>query len=58
MNKRKDKEGRLNFGVIQGVILLGAGSALMVNLWGKGILLTIPFILIGIGFYVQTKAIK
>jgi hypothetical protein len=48
----------LNINIMLGVIFLVAGIILMFFLWDKGLISTVPFILIGIGVLALTGAIK
>ena len=48
----------LNINILLGVVFLVGGIILMFFLWNKGLISTVPFILIGIGVLALTGAIK
>jgi hypothetical protein len=60
MAKEVDKKpfAFLNINILLGAIFLVAGIILMFFLWDKGLISTVPFILIGIGVLALTGAIK
>ena len=56
--KKATKTNSFGLGKIFGIIFMAAGLFLVSFTWGKGVISTVPFIVIGVGILAFTGAIK